>query len=382
MGKRKKIPSLNLQRSILNYIRENGPISRKQLSEIFNVSQAIITKITNYLIKKNLIYEKGEGKSSKKGGRKPIYLEINSEKGYLMAIDVGSYQIKGVISNLNEEILKKEIEKTDEKDILNQIIEFSKKLTDGYKEKLIGVCIGLPGVVDIERGISIFSANLPQINGINFSNIFKKEYKVPVKVVNSSIINVIGEYKEKERILNLYWGNGISVTFLSSGKEILSGKEKSRVDFGHITYEKNGRLCRCGKKGCLESYVGGFAIIDEIKKIIGKEISMEEALKLAEKNNEIRKIFEEKAYLVGKFLSFPVQYFSPEEIIFSGGLILNGGEFLIENIKKGLYDSIDESDYKKLRFRISKDIYTGCKGGIKLLIEELFNTHFVSLIQL
>jgi len=381
MGKIKKIPSLNLQRSILNYIRENGPISRKQLSEIFNVSQAIITKITNYLIKRNLIYEKGEGKSSRKGGRRPIYLEINSKKGYLMTIDVGSYQIKGVISNLNEEILKKVIEKTDEKDIQNQIIEFSKKLTDGYRGKIIGICIGLPGTVDIEKGISIFSANLPQINGINFSSIFKKEYKCPVKVVNSSIINVIG-YKEKERILNLYWGNGISATFLSSGKEILTGKEKSRVDFGHITYEKNGRLCRCGKKGCLESYVGGFAIIDEIKKITGKEINMEEAFKLAEMNNKVRKIFEEKAYLVGKFLSFPVQYFSPEEIIFSGGLIIYGRDFLIDNIKKGLYDSIDESDYKKLRFRIGKDIFAGCKGGTKLLIEELFNTHFVSLIQL
>jgi len=382
MNKRKKIPSLDLQRNVLNYIRKNGPISRKQLSKIFNVSQAIITKITNYLIKKNLIYEKGEGKSSRKGGRKPIYLEINSEKGYLMVIDVGSCQIKGVISNLNEKILKKEIEKTDEKDAPKQIIEFSKKLVDGYKEKLIGICIGLPGVVDIEKGISVFSANLPQISGIKFSSIFKKEYKVPVKLVNSSIINVIGEYKGKERLLDLYWGNGIAATFLSSEKEILTGKEKSRIDFGHITYEKNGRLCRCGKKGCLESYVGSFAILDEIKKITGKQIDMEEALKLAKENNEVRKIFEEKAYIVGKFLSFPVQYFSPEEIIFSGGLILNGGPLLIENIKKGLYDSIDESDYRKLRFRISEDIYTGCKGGIKLLVEELFNTHFVSLVQL
>lgn len=381
MRKSKKVPSSKLQKNVLKYIKEKGPISRKKLAEIFNVSQATITTITNYLIEKNLIYEKGEGKSNKKGGRKPIYLETNSKKGYLMSIDIGSYQIKGVISNLNEEILKKEIEKTDEKDPVNQVIEFSKRLADGYKEKIIGVCIGLPGIADIEKGISVFSANLPSINNVNFKNIFKKEYKVLVKVVNSSILNIIGEYKEKSRILNLIWGNGIGAAFLLSEKEILAGKEKARIDFGHITYRKNGKLCRCGKRGCLESYVGCFAIVDDIKKITKKEVDIEEIFKTANENEKVRKILKEKAYIVGKFLSFPIQYFSPEEIVLSGGFILNGGPFLIENIKKGIYDSIDESDYKKLKFRISNDVYIGCIGGIKFLIEELFNNHFISLIQ-
>ncbi|MGC8976430.1 MAG: MarR family transcriptional regulator [Candidatus Ratteibacteria bacterium] len=79
MKKGNKIPSAILQKKVLNIIREKGKISRKEIAEILNVSGAIITKVTDYLIKKGLIYEKEEGKASNEGGRKPVYLEIKQK---------------------------------------------------------------------------------------------------------------------------------------------------------------------------------------------------------------------------------------------------------------------------------------------------------------
>lgn len=78
------IPNRKLQESIINYLKTYGPHSRKEIAQSLGVSQAIITQVTRFMISKNLIHEKGEGKPGRRGGRRPIYLDINSEKGYAM----------------------------------------------------------------------------------------------------------------------------------------------------------------------------------------------------------------------------------------------------------------------------------------------------------
>lgn len=386
MAKRIKIPNERLQVRILKYIRENGPTPRKVIAEDFGVSQAIITQTTRHLIERGLIYEKEEGKGSKKGGRRPIYLDINPEKGYLMALDIGSYEIKGGIGNLKCEIIKEAKTKTDRKDTIDQIIEFSRDLSKGYKENLVGILIGLPGVVDIERGISILSANLPTINNTNFRRIFQKEYRVNTKVLNSSILRLIGISwllkNEKENILNLDWGNGISATFLSDHKEITTGKTKYRIDFGHITIDKNGKLCRCGKRGCLESYIGGESILNRVRERIKRDIEFEEIKEIIDRDEGIKEIFKEAGYMCGRYLSFPVQYFLPELIIFSGGMIKNFKEILIDEIKRGLKDTMDDRQFEKLRFEIIDTEYSGVIGGIILGTEDIFSNNLYKLYQI
>lgn len=379
------IVNKDLQEKILNYIKEKGPSPRKEIAQSLGVSQAIITQVTKYMISKNIIYEKEIGPSTKKGGRKPIYIDINSETGYIMSLDVGSYEIKGGIGNLKGDVLLLDKLRTSLDNTLNQIIEFSERLLNKYRDKLLGISIGLPGVVDIEKGILVFSANLPSINNINFKKIFENKYRVKTFVSNCGIFSLIGVYnhlkKKEKNILNLYWGNSISATFLSEGKEILTGKTKYRIDFGHITIDKNGKLCRCGKRGCIESYVSSEALLNKIKEKINKEIDMDYALKLAREREDIREIFEEAGYVVGKTLSFLIQYFFPDLVVFSGGLIKNAGDILIPSIKNGIKDNMDEKQYEKLNFKVIETEYIGVIGGIEFMINEIFSKHLHLLYQ-
>lgn len=385
-----RIPYENLQKRIMKYVREHGPVPRTRIAADFGVSKTLITQATNYLIKRNLIKEEFLGKSTKKGGRRPVYLNINSERGYLLSIDVGAYEIKGGIGNLKGEIVRKEKVKTDRENTFTQLINFSNELVKDYRKSLIGICVGIPGVVDVEKGIVIFSANLPTLNNINLKEFFEKKFKTPVKILSNSIcgfsgiIAILEEKKEflRGNIFSLWWSYGIGANILYNLQEIITGKTKYKADFGHITIVKRGILCKCGKRGCLESYVGTEALLKKCKRILKKEISIEDMINLAYKEKRIRKIFEDAGYLVGRTLSILIQYSLPELVCFGGGIIRHARDIVIPFIKKGLKDTMDAKQFNLLKFKVIDDEYFGVKGGIRIMTDEIFSNHFYKIVQI
>jgi len=85
---------------ILNIIRENGQISRAEISKISNISAPTVTRIVDSLINdEGLVQEIGIGESS--GGRRPTLVEFSGQDNYVIGIDLGTTHIDGVLANLN-----------------------------------------------------------------------------------------------------------------------------------------------------------------------------------------------------------------------------------------------------------------------------------------
>src|SRR6056297_3859065 len=104
IGNSKFIKNLN-QSSILRLINEYGPISRKELSEKTEYSAATISNHVKTLIEEGFVIEKEKGLSS--GGRKPVYLTINPNKGYIIGIDIEVSKVRIVMFNLKLKVEKK-----------------------------------------------------------------------------------------------------------------------------------------------------------------------------------------------------------------------------------------------------------------------------------
>jgi len=91
--------------TILEAIRGNGGISRKELSKVIGLCPATITKFIEELIKENLVQEKGFISSA--GGRRPIRLNIKPNGGYTIGVDIGSANLRVLIINLKGKIISK-----------------------------------------------------------------------------------------------------------------------------------------------------------------------------------------------------------------------------------------------------------------------------------
>ena len=130
-----------------------------------------------------------------------------------------------------------------------------------------GVAIASAGDIDVNTSIITYATeNLPGMIGFDFALFCKENFNLPARAINDAHAALLGEmvygageeYQDK-RVVMLTLGSGVGGGYYADGK-IVSNEENDYGRFGHICLEKDGRLCTCGKKGCVEMYLSGRAI--------------------------------------------------------------------------------------------------------------------------
>lgn len=120
----KRMKAINT-RNVLNIIRREGCVSRRDLAVLTGLTTGTITNIINELLERKYVIETGEGKSE--GGRKPILLELNSEAGYAVGLSLDVSSLICVISDFKANILFSKKQKIDVRSgkyvIIDQMIE-------------------------------------------------------------------------------------------------------------------------------------------------------------------------------------------------------------------------------------------------------------------
>jgi glucokinase len=138
------------------------------------------------------------------------------------------------------------------------------------KKRIQGIGLGIAGQVSTE-GVVRFAPNLMWKN-VPLKKILEESLGIPVFVTNDVRAATIGEWiygagKGFDNVVVLFVGTGVGGGVVSDGK-IMDGCNNSAGELGHTTIIFDGRKCRCPNYGCLEAYVGGWAIAERTQNII------------------------------------------------------------------------------------------------------------------
>ena len=119
--------------------------------------------------------------------------------------------------------------------------------------------VGIPGLLDIETGVSIFSSKFPKWENMPVARWLSEKTGLPVYIDNDVRVNLYGEWlcgagKHKKNIVLLTLGTGIGAGIVIDG-HVLYGATASAGEIGHMNMFRPGRPCRCGSDGCLGRYV-------------------------------------------------------------------------------------------------------------------------------
>lgn len=214
-----------------------------------------------------------------------------------------------------------------------------------------GIGIGTPGPLDLDRGIVLEAPNLGWEN-TPIRDIFEKKFKVPVAVVNDVDAGTYGEYRfgaaQKARcVVGVFPGTGIGGGCVYEGK-LLRGKTGSCMEIGHISIAPKGRLCGCGKRGCLETVASRLAIAAEcavavyrgeapaLQKLAGTDITKMRSGVLAEAIREgdkiVEKIVRNAARQLGVAIGNVVNLLAPDVVVLGGGLVEALREIYLEEV--------------------------------------------------
>lgn len=212
-----------------------------------------------------------------------------------------------------------------------------------------GIGIGMPGLQD-DAGRVQDASNLPGLNGVAVAAELGAALSLPARMDNDLNVVALGEahfggYPESSgRLLAVYIGTGIGAALVASGK-VLRPTHGSLGDPGHILVNPQGRRCRCGATGCLETEVSGW--------------SME---------NRTASLDEIAGWLGMGLASFCVLY-EPDVIVLGGQNALRGGEAFRQATEVRM-KAMAQTRFGKVAIRLSTLADTaGILGGAAMILD-------------
>ncbi len=242
-----------------------------------------------------------------------------------IGIDIGGTKAVIAVVNENGEILKKERMSTGAelpcKEIVKQAAQIAKKLAEGEPIDFVG--IGIPGTVDNVQGLVVWTPNLKWRNE-PVAELFREETGVcPMLVQDTRAAawaeSLTPEMKDKSCVLCVTLGTGIGCGIVLNHR-IWHGALGTAGEMGHIPVVKNGRVCGCGKHGCMEAYASGTGMAKTAKER-GICETTEELFDLAKAGNiEAKQVISEAVDYAAQALSGIVNVLSPDAVLLSGGL--------------------------------------------------------------
>lgn len=257
---------------VLNYIRRHPNVSRLTITHGTGLSMSSMTNIVTYLLSKDLVTESGTEKAERVG-RKCTLLKFSADAYGLICIFLGIDGISIFYTNLEGKIIKQK--RINEKNLQPQKMvelireDVSSLIKEHGSDSILGIGISISGMV-LDHSRFVLSSSL-KWKEVDLKAMLEKETSLPVFVENISLIKAVWYFYcersiQKDNMLLVDLQNGIGASQYYDG-------EINRAmlgEIGHTTVEKDGELCFCGNRGCLETMCSEQRVIRLYEKISGE----------------------------------------------------------------------------------------------------------------
>jgi predicted NBD/HSP70 family sugar kinase len=318
---------------VLDLIRRKEAITRLDLATQTGLDPKTITNFTRELMTEGII--DGDGFEKSTGGRKRERLVLNADARLFVGIDVGASHLTAVLVNLKGEIVKEEFHSL--KDSISSA-ELEKKInkilsnmmnTDLNEKNIPGVGLVAPGLLNRDQTSWVYSANIRALENLPLKSNLEKRFGLPVFLEDCSRASALSEKwfgKARQRsdfmALDLGVGIGIGIVF---NNRLYRGQNGAAGEIGHSTVVRAGELCRCGKKGCLETVASVPALIEYYRKKSAANnkipITLETIFNEAKNGSKIaRRVFTRYGHHLGVAVANIINVFDPGLIVICGGV--------------------------------------------------------------
>lgn len=381
---------------IIKIVKELGPISRIEISEKVNIPQPTITRITEELLRMNIIKENGFAPSN--GGRRPILLEFNENCYYSLGFEIGRSNMKIALTNLNGNILAFRKSSYHSSNPLEDIVVFSKNyVKEMVKEagidmnRVLGMGIGLPGPLYVDEN-NLKSPNFMKGQMTNLPQLLREYFDFPIEFDKDANVAALAEK---------WFGQGIGASNfiyvmadegigcgIFMNNELYRGVHGEAGGLGHTVVNLYGDRCTCGGYGCLETLVSKQKIIEKVKAQLKLATSQERALffqsdienvtiknirQAAEKGSLVaQQVLQESGVFLGVGLSNIVTFYDPELIIL-GGSIGSSHNVIRDSVINSITERVLGTYGKKIKVTFSSIDESTALGAAALIIDNNMN---------
>ncbi|MEW1659546.1 ROK family transcriptional regulator [Streptomyces sp. NPDC093707] len=362
-GSQSSLHRANLER-VVRAVRMAGSLTQAEIARSTGLSAATVSNIVRELKDGGTV----EVTPTSAGGRRARSVSLSGDAGIVVGVDFGHSHLRVAVGNLAHEVLAEEAEPIDVDasaaegfDRAEQLVSRLIERTEVDPAKVIGVGLGVPGPIDVESGTLGSTAILPGWSGTKPGAELSERLGVPVHVDNDANLGALGE---------LVWGggrgaadlayikvaSGVGAGLVISG-QIYRGPGGTAGEIGHITLDESGPVCRCGNRGCLETFTAARYVLPLLQPSHGADLTMARVVQLAREGDPgCRRVIADVGRHIGSGVANLCNLLNPSRVVL-GGDLAEAGELVLGPIRESVSRYAIPSAARQL------GIVTGTLGG-------------------
>lgn len=285
-------------------------------------------------------------------------MEQNRKKLYTVGIDIGGTNtVFGIVDEQGHILSHDGIKTKDYPDInvyadtvaghLRSLIEAA-----GGIELINGIGVGAPNA-NYYTGQIEQAPNLPWKGTIPLARMLRERLTLPVTLTNDANAAALGEmtygvaHGMKDFIM-ITLGTGVGSGIVINGR-LVYGHDGFAGELGHVIVRRGGRLCGCGRRGCLETYCSATGIVRTVHEMLSStdtpsllrdipldKVTSKDIYDAAEQGDKLAlEIFRFTGTVLGEAFADFIAFSSPEAIVLFGGLV-KAGEYIMAPIREAM----------------------------------------------
>ncbi|MBU2698076.1 ROK family transcriptional regulator [Nocardioides sp. WV_118_6] len=326
------------QRRVLHALRDasatDGAFTQAELARATGLAPATVSNIVRDLSQAGLVdTEAGSG-------RRGSAVRMSLGAGVVAGVDFGHRHLAVAIGDVTGRLLTEERCPIDPDLGHREALALARTMVDRLHPAgtvLRQVGLGLAGPVT--DGVIQSAAILPGWRGVDARAAARETFGTAVQIENDANLGALAEHR-----IGVARGHDSSVFVkISSGvgagiiiaNQLFRGSSGSAGELGHLTVDEHGPLCRCGSRGCLETYTS----VEAIQALIGGQLpgaTLEQIVAAAHDGDvSARRAFEDAGLHLGRGLAAVVNLLNPA-IVVLGGDMAQAGDLILESVRMGL----------------------------------------------
>ena len=277
----------------------------------------------------------------------------------IIGVDLGGTNVKAAIVTEDKHIIAKDSRPTQASDgpvavmdLMAQCVQDLMRDNGLEMSQALAAGFGAPGPMNWQTGIVYSPPNLKGWKDVPLADEMYKRLQVPCYIDNDANVACYGEYwlgagQGAESIVVFTLGTGVGGGIVVFG-QLLRGIDGTAAELGHITVQRDGRLCGCGARGCLEAYASVTGMVRTAQEGWEKaETSLKQLCKddpgaltgkiihqaAAGGDPYAQYVFRETATWLGLGAASMVNALNPERIVLCGGMIA-AGDMLFDTVRE------------------------------------------------
>ena len=325
-GSQASLREANRQR-VLEALRDQGAMTQVEIAGFTGLSPATVSNMVKELDSAGVV----DLAPSIRNGRRATLVSLATGSTLVAGIAFGDRDVRVALGTGPRDVIGRQRMPLPADHAADEGMDRASRLLLDLVEKagktmadVRAVGVGLPGPVDSVSGQVGSEGILPGWRGVAVADEMSGRIQAPVLVDNTANLAALGELRcgalqGVQHGVYIKLSHGVGCGLILNG-ELFRGAAGTAGEIGHLTIDENGPICRCGNRGCLETYIGARGLLDALAASHGPLSLRDVIIRAKEGDAGCRRVLEDAGRHLGVAVAGLVNLVNPEVIVLGGQL--------------------------------------------------------------